>query len=127
MTRNLQQKTKTRSQADGRGERGQTTEEEAVILHLHQVAAVEKDHDVLQSELHPTAVTAAMVVAVTAAVVVAVTVAAAATAATAVATETDQALTGESTPRNPKWVVSQTDAVEKKLGSAGSQITIGQG
>ena len=98
MTRNLQQKTKAKSQADGRGERSQTTEEEAVILHLHRVAAVEKDHDALHHELHPAAVTAA--------VVVAVTVAAAATAATAVATEKDQALTGESTLRNPKWVVS---------------------
>ena len=76
------------------------------------------DHDALHRELHPTAVTAAVVVAVTAA--------AAATAATAVATETDQALTGESTLRNPKWVVSQTDTMGKKLGSAGSQITIGQ-
>ena len=118
MTRSLQQKTTTRSQTNGRGERSQTTEEEAVILHLHRVAAVEKDHDALHRELHPTAVTAAVVAAVTAA--------AAATAATAVATGTDQALTGESTPRNPKWVVSQTDAVGKKPGSAGSQITIGQ-
>ena len=92
--RSLQQKTTTRSQTDGRGERNQPTEEEAVILHLHQVAAVEEDHDALHHQLHPTAVTAAAVAA------------AAATAATAVATETDQARTGESTLRNPKWVVS---------------------
>ena len=58
------------------------------------MAAVEEDHDALHHQLHPTAVTAAVVVA------------AAATAVTAVATGTDQARTGESTPRNPKWVVS---------------------
>ena len=98
MTRSLQQKTTTRSQDVGQGERNQPTEEEAVILHLHQVAAVEEDHDALHHQLHPTAVTAA--------VVAAAAVAAAATAATAVVTETDQARTGESTPRNPKWVVS---------------------
>ena len=79
VTRNLRQKTTTRSQNDSPEERNQPTEEETVILHLHQVAAVEEDHDALHHQLHPTAVTAAAAAAAVATV----------TAATAVTTETD--------------------------------------
>ena len=117
VTRNPRQTT-TRSQNDSPEERNQPTEEEAVILHLHQVAATEEDHRTFQHP-HPAAVTAAVTAAAAAA--------ATATATTAVATELDRTLTGESTPRNPKWVASQTDSVGKKLGLAGNQITIGQG
>ena len=73
------QKTTTRSQNDSPEERNQPMEEETVILHLHQVAAVEEDHNALHHQLHPTAVTAAAAAAAVATV----------TAATAVTTETD--------------------------------------
>ena len=78
-------------------------EAETTVLPTHRVAAAETTdqplHHQVHCQVHPTAV----------------------------AVEVIRTCIKESTPRNPKWAVSQTDAMGKRLGSVENPTASGQG